>query len=204
MEHRHLNLTEETAFCPPAIDDIISRGAWRDWVDLREAIRKDRSLLADVERICENYLATSPPCPQRYFFWYNFVQKRKLLTDWDVPLSSFRGSRSIPKTTLIDGVTAALNAKRQASRATSLDAADTSQRLSEIIGQPQSALRQSAIAAIISRGSLQAWRDLRDALWKDKSLLDDIELICARNFDTPNPGRYHFWNYYAKTRKASS
>lgn len=75
MKHRHLDLTDETAFCLPAIDDIISRGLWQDWADLRTAILKNRTLLDDVERVCKNYIDN--PFSQRYHFWYNYVQIHK-------------------------------------------------------------------------------------------------------------------------------
>ncbi|MDR1313432.1 MAG: hypothetical protein LBQ12_06970 [Deltaproteobacteria bacterium] len=71
-------MTEETAYCLPALDDIISNGAWLDWADLREAIKKDRSLLDGIERVCKNFL--DAPYSQRYHFWYNYVQKHKKIS----------------------------------------------------------------------------------------------------------------------------
>lgn len=75
MWHRHLELTDETAYCLPAIDDIISRGLWQDWADLREAVLKDGSVLRRVEHICKHYIGD--PYSQRYHFWHNYVQKHK-------------------------------------------------------------------------------------------------------------------------------
>ncbi len=42
MLHRHLN---HQRFTLAVIDDVISRGRWRDWADLRRAILTDRALL---------------------------------------------------------------------------------------------------------------------------------------------------------------
>jgi hypothetical protein len=36
MQHGHLN---HQRFSLAAIDDVVSRGKWQDWVDLRQAVR---------------------------------------------------------------------------------------------------------------------------------------------------------------------
>ena len=49
MLHRHLN---HQRFTLAAIDDVISRGRWREWAELRRAALSDRALLDKVERVC--------------------------------------------------------------------------------------------------------------------------------------------------------
>lgn len=69
MQHRHLNHQRYTL---AAIDDVISRGRWVDWADLRRAARADISLLDRIERVCR---ANFPdPYAQRHHFWMHYVQ----------------------------------------------------------------------------------------------------------------------------------
>ena len=49
MQHRHLN---HQRFTLAAIDDVIRRGRWDDWAELRRAALKDRALLDKIERVC--------------------------------------------------------------------------------------------------------------------------------------------------------
>ncbi|MDR1165422.1 MAG: hypothetical protein LBO66_06040 [Deltaproteobacteria bacterium] len=72
MWHRHLDLTPETEFILPAIDDIIYYGMWIDWAELREAVLVDQTVRDDVLRLCSRY--KQDPYDQRYNFWYNYVQ----------------------------------------------------------------------------------------------------------------------------------
>ena len=72
MQHRHLNHQRYTL---AAIDDVISRGRWVDWADLRRAVRSDMPLLDRIERVCR---ARFPdPYAQRYHFWMHYVQARR-------------------------------------------------------------------------------------------------------------------------------
>src|SRR6218665_2232198 len=48
MLHRHL---DHQRFTLAAIDDVISRGRWREWAELRRAALSDRTLLDKVERV---------------------------------------------------------------------------------------------------------------------------------------------------------
>ncbi|UHD16086.1 hypothetical protein [Thiocapsa bogorovii] len=57
MIHRHLN---HQGFTLAAIDDLISRGRWRDWAELRQAVLADRALLDKVERVCRPETGRSP------------------------------------------------------------------------------------------------------------------------------------------------
>lgn len=75
MRHRHLNLTPETEFCLPAIDDIICYGGWADWAELRIGVLRDQIVRDDVEHMCGFYL--SDPYAHRYHFWNNYVQNLK-------------------------------------------------------------------------------------------------------------------------------
>lgn len=72
MLHRHLT---HQRFTLAAIDDVISRGRWADWAELRRAVLADRSLLDKVERVCRSHI--SNPYAQRYHFWMNYVQEHR-------------------------------------------------------------------------------------------------------------------------------
>ncbi|MDQ5769988.1 MULTISPECIES: hypothetical protein [Thiothrix] len=72
MIHRHLN---HQRFTLAAIDDIISRGRWQDWAELRKAVLQEQPLLEKVERICRPYL--SDPYAQRYHFWMHYAQAHR-------------------------------------------------------------------------------------------------------------------------------
>lgn len=72
MIHRHLNHQRYTL---AAIDDIITRGRWDDWADLRRAILDEPALLDKVARVCQPRLAD--PYAQRYHFWNNYAQSKR-------------------------------------------------------------------------------------------------------------------------------
>ena len=72
MLHRHLN---HQRFTLAAIDDVISRGRWRDWAELRRAVLTDRALLDKVEQVCRPYL--SDPYAQRHHFGMRYVEKHR-------------------------------------------------------------------------------------------------------------------------------
>lgn len=73
MLHRHLNHQD---FTPAAIDDVIARGKWLDWAELRAAVLQDRTLLDDVERICRAHSAD--PYAQRYHFWLHYAEDHRV------------------------------------------------------------------------------------------------------------------------------
>lgn len=75
MQHRHLNHQRYTL---AAIDDVISRGRWKDWADLRRAVLQEQSLMDKVERICRPNI--SDPYAQRYHFWMNYVKEHRNAT----------------------------------------------------------------------------------------------------------------------------
>lgn len=72
MKHRRLN---HEGFTLAAINDIIARGKWDDWAELRMAVLADPALLDKVERICVPRIVD--PYAQRYHFWMNYVKKRR-------------------------------------------------------------------------------------------------------------------------------
>jgi len=68
MQHRHLN---HQRFTLAAIDDIISRGRWNDWVDLRQATLADPALFKKIKQVCKPYI--TDPYNQRHHFWKNYA-----------------------------------------------------------------------------------------------------------------------------------
>lgn len=72
MLHRHL---EHQRLTLAAIDDIIARGRWGDWVELRRAVLDDPELLSKVERVCQQYI--SDPYAQRYHFWMHYAKTHR-------------------------------------------------------------------------------------------------------------------------------
>ena len=72
MKHRHLN---HRGFTLAAIDDVITRGQWEDWAELRQAVLTDPALLDKVERVCRAHIAD--PYAQRHHFWMHYVEKHR-------------------------------------------------------------------------------------------------------------------------------
>jgi len=72
MHHRHLN---HQRFTLAAIDDVISRGKWQDWAELRLAVLSDHALLDKVERVCRHHISAA--CAQRYHFWMHYVEAHR-------------------------------------------------------------------------------------------------------------------------------
>ena len=72
MLHRHL---DHQRFTLAAIDDVISRGRWRDWADLRQAALSDPILLDKIEHVCRPRVVD--PYAQRYHFWMNYAKAHR-------------------------------------------------------------------------------------------------------------------------------
>ncbi|MFG1187898.1 hypothetical protein [Xanthobacter aminoxidans] len=72
MFHRHLNHQRYTL---AAIDDVIERGRMRDWLELRNAVRRQPELLDKIKRVCS--ARVSDPYAQRYHFWNHYVEKHR-------------------------------------------------------------------------------------------------------------------------------
>ena len=73
MQHRHLN--ENAGYEPAAVEDIIARGLWQDWVGLRRAAIDNPRLLDVIERVCAGFV--DDPYAQRHHFWVNHVRHRR-------------------------------------------------------------------------------------------------------------------------------
>ena len=69
MVHHHIN---PSSLSLAAIDDVICRGSWQDWVDLRGRGLASSVVLERVQRICRPHLANG--YAQRYHFWMNHAQ----------------------------------------------------------------------------------------------------------------------------------
>jgi hypothetical protein len=72
MQHRHLN---HQRFTLAAIDDVIARGRWGDWAQLRNAALTDPAVLERVERVCRAHVGD--PYAQRHHFWMNYAQEHR-------------------------------------------------------------------------------------------------------------------------------
>lgn len=68
MRHRHIS---PHGLTHAAINDIIVRGQWRDWAELRHAARRDRSVLDRIERVCAEH--ARDPLAQRHHFWMRYA-----------------------------------------------------------------------------------------------------------------------------------
>lgn len=69
MRHRHLGRQRLTF---AAIDDIISRGRWGDWAELRRSVLEEPALLEKIARVCRPRL--SDPYAQRHHFWMAYAE----------------------------------------------------------------------------------------------------------------------------------
>lgn len=72
MLHRHLNHQRYTL---AAIDDVISRGQWQDWADLRRAVLSDLALCDKIERVCRSH--AGDPYAQRHHFWMHYAKEHR-------------------------------------------------------------------------------------------------------------------------------
>ena len=70
MLHRHL--THED-FTLAAIDDVIARGRWEDWKDLRRTALSDAVVMGKILRVCKAHVAD--PYALRYHFWRHYVEE---------------------------------------------------------------------------------------------------------------------------------
>ncbi len=69
MRHRHLNHEDLT---PAAIDDIIDRGRWADWGELRAAALESPEVLRTIVQVCRPRV--EDPSAQRHHFWRLYAQ----------------------------------------------------------------------------------------------------------------------------------
>jgi hypothetical protein len=69
MNHRHLN---HQGYTLAAVDDIILRGNWQDWQQLRSQALAQPELLKKLIQVCRAH--TSEPSAQRHHFWLHYAQ----------------------------------------------------------------------------------------------------------------------------------
>jgi hypothetical protein len=62
----------------------------------------------------------------------------------------------------------------------------------------------AAIDDIISRGHLNDWAKLREAMLQNHTLLDKVERVCVPHAGNPYAQRYQFWLHYVKKRRATA
>lgn len=60
----------------------------------------------------------------------------------------------------------------------------------------------AAIDNVIERGRMRDWLKLRDAARRQPELFDMIVRVCAPRLSNPYAQRHHFWNNYARWRRA--
>ena len=72
MKHRHIDPINPSSLSLAAIDDVICRGGWQDWIDLRGRVLASGDVLERVQRVCHPHLANG--YAQRYHFWMNYAQ----------------------------------------------------------------------------------------------------------------------------------
>lgn len=65
MEHRHIN--SGVCLSTAAVDDIIDRGGREDWAFLRDAARRDASVMEKIRRVCAAHRLD--PRDQKYYLW---------------------------------------------------------------------------------------------------------------------------------------
>ena len=65
MEHRHIQAG--SGLSAAAVDDIIDRGGRADWAFLRDASRRDSSVMAKIRRVCAAHQLDSQD--QKYHLW---------------------------------------------------------------------------------------------------------------------------------------
>lgn len=75
MNHRHINPSNPSSLSLAAIDDVICRGLWQDWMALRAQLLGSSEVRARVQRVCQPHLANG--YAQRYHFWMNYAQAHK-------------------------------------------------------------------------------------------------------------------------------
>ena len=71
MKHRHLQ--DLPVLSCAAIDDIIERGAWADWRELRDRTDADRATAERVLRVCE--ARGGDPFAQRHRLWRIYAEQ---------------------------------------------------------------------------------------------------------------------------------
>ena len=69
VNHRHIN---PSSLSLAAIDDVICRGGWQDWIDLRGRVLQSSDVFERVQRVCRPHVANG--YAQRNHFWMNYAK----------------------------------------------------------------------------------------------------------------------------------
>jgi hypothetical protein len=69
VNHRHIN---PSSLSLAAIDDVICRGGWQDWMDLRRQALAHGDVLERVQHVCRPHVVNG--YAQRYHFWMNYAK----------------------------------------------------------------------------------------------------------------------------------
>lgn len=62
----------------------------------------------------------------------------------------------------------------------------------------------AAIDDVISRGRMEDWFELRQAVLDDPTTLEKVAKICAHYVSNPYAQRYHFWMNYVEARRPAA
>ena len=127
MQHRHLN---HEGYTLAAIDDVIARGRWADWAELRRAVCADPPVLGRVERICRARTPTIPmPSGTISGCTMSNPASGTPTPDWEEVLSAAaRLQRLLPEAVLVGGTAAGRPARGLTRRATPEDGAGSERR----------------------------------------------------------------------------
>jgi hypothetical protein len=60
----------------------------------------------------------------------------------------------------------------------------------------------AAVDAVIGRGRLDDWKELRGAAASEERVRERILRVCAAHLADPTDQRYFFWDYYVRRRLA--
>jgi hypothetical protein len=70
MRHRHLKVVDFSAM---SIDDIIERGRWDDWAELRRAAQRNSEIAKSILAVCA--ARDRDLYAQRHHFWKHYAKK---------------------------------------------------------------------------------------------------------------------------------
>jgi hypothetical protein len=82
MLHRHIT---PVGYSSAAIDDVISRGSLRDWIEMRDAALADTEIMKRIGRVARARAIDS--YQQRHHFWMHYAEEHS---------PSLRAKRSNP------------------------------------------------------------------------------------------------------------
>jgi hypothetical protein len=110
MKHRGITLNTCTL---AAIDDVISRGAFDDWLELYRAVSVEPDIREDIISICNNYI--DDPSERCHRFWKIFIESLgrmdnsygDIIKDWDNLFSVASNTDESIENAVIAGCTAA-------------------------------------------------------------------------------------------------